>query len=95
MIIYVFALTLLCCLSVLSTLNAHVYHRYDQRLEDAIYFINQVQSPTNCTGIDYLVVGIGINGGFAAQFQLAAKEWMHLFAAYNFSVPVLVEGDFI
>lgn len=76
-------------------LEANLYHRYDHRLENAMTFINAVQQPDNCTGLDYLVMDIGIHGGFAAQFQLAAKEWMHLFAAYNYSVPVLIQGFYI
>ena len=82
-------------LSLIGLLNANVYHRYDQRLENALNFINSVQQPDNCTGLNYVVMEIGIRGGFAAQFQLAAKEWMHLFAAHNFSVPILIQGRII
>lgn len=78
-----------------SFLRANVFHRYDPRLEEAIAFINNAQQPENCTGLSYLTMDIGIHGGFAAQFQLAAKEWMHLFAAYNYSVPVLIQGRII
>jgi hypothetical protein len=88
-------LLILSWMGSLGLLKANVYHRYDQRLEDAIAFINNVQQPDNCTGLEYLVMDIGIHGGFAAQFQLAAKEWMHMFAAYNYSVPVLIQGRII
>ena len=90
-----FLLGLVVIICLWKSPNASVYHRYDQRLEDAMAFINAVQQPENCTGLDYLVVEMGINGGFAAQFQFAGKEWMHLFAAHNFSVPVLIQGRII
>lgn len=83
------------CLFWVQQLAANLYHRFDYRLENAMTFIDAVQQPDDCTGLEYLVMDIGINGGFAAQFQLAAKEWMHLFAAYNFSVPVLIQGRII
>ena len=79
----------------LSFLEGNLYNRYDQRLENAVNFINRVQQPDSCKGLEYGVIGIGINGGFAAQFQYAAKEWMHFFASYNFSIPVLIQGRLI
>lgn len=83
------------CVTRVQLLQANVYHRYDHKLESVMTFINAVQQPDDCTGKEYLVMDIGIHGGFAAQFQLAAKEWMHLFAAYNYSVPVLIQGRII
>lgn len=82
-------------LSIFGVASANVFYKYDQRLEDVVAFINSVQQPENCTGLDYINVDIGINGGFAAQFQFAGKEWMYLFAAHNFSVPVLIQGRLI
>lgn len=90
-----FILSVFLCLSWLRSPSANVYNRYDRRLDDAINFINAVQQPENCTGLEYIAIDIGINGGFAAQFQLAGKEWMHMFAAHNFSVPVLIQGKII
>eukprot|EP01036_Dinobryon_divergens_P030316 gene30316-39542_t len=67
-------------------------------LSEALRFIDLAQNSlchqdhkTN-SSIQYSVVTIGIGGGFAAQFQLAASEWMRAFAALNFSVPVLIRG---
>lgn len=95
MTLFSYSVVVFLLLGLFSASDANVYYRYDQRLEDAIAFINSVQQPQNCTGLDYLSIDIGINGGFAAQFQFAGKEWMHLFAAHNFSVPVLIKGRLI
>jgi hypothetical protein len=35
------------------------------------------------------------DSGFAAQFQLAAAEWIQAAATYNFTVPVLITGKLI
>lgn len=69
------------------------WHTRRKLLIDALDFINEVNQPKNCTGLTYSVVGMGINGGFAAQFQLAASEWMRAFAASNYSRPILIEGS--
>lgn len=73
-----------------------LYNRHNSiELQSALDFIKSVQEPVNCTGSSYVVVQIGINGGFAAQFQYAAAEWMRTFAALDFKVPVLIRGRFI
>ena len=61
-------------------------------LSEALRFIDSVQQPINCHGMNYTIVDIGIGGGFAAQFQLAASDWMRVFASHNYSIPVLIKG---
>jgi hypothetical protein len=55
-------------------------------------FIRRVQEPENCTNLEFAVADMGISGGFAAQFQLAAAEWMRTFAGAQFKLPVLLMG---
>jgi hypothetical protein len=78
-------------LSILQ-LNSHPYHYHNKVLSEAIGFINDVLQPKNCTGLEYTVVGVGIAGGFAAQFQLVAAEWMRAFAGLNYQKPVIIMG---
>jgi hypothetical protein len=64
-------------------------------LDEAESFIDSVLQPRNCTGLEFVSVYMGIGGGFAAQFQLAAAEWMRAFAAVNYSKPVIMRGKLI
>ncbi|KAJ1411988.1 hypothetical protein B484DRAFT_455497 [Ochromonadaceae sp. CCMP2298] len=89
---FLIALLLLQCL---ARGQAHLFQKHDHRLSSALRFIDSVQQPKNCTGHEYALVSMGINGGFAAQFQLTAREWMVAFSALNFSVPVLIDGRLI
>lgn len=82
-------------LFLLMRTESNLFHRHSVQLEEALHFINGVQQPDNCTGGEYLLMEIGIHGGFAAQFQLAAAEWMRLFAAGQFRTPVLIRGRII
>ena len=43
-------------------------------------------------GIEYSVVDMGIGGGFAAHFQLAASDWMRALAAMKFETPIFIIG---
>eukprot|EP01038_Epipyxis_sp_PR26KG_P005280 gene5280-7340_t len=43
-------------------------------------------------GVNYIATDIGIRGGFAAQFQLAASELMFTLQASNFSIPITIVG---
>lgn len=72
--------------------DGNLHHHYDKNLLDSLLLIDSVNQPKNCTGLEYVSVGMGINGGFAAQFQYAAAEWMRAFAAVNYSKPVIIEG---
>ncbi|RYG97264.1 hypothetical protein EON65_53135 [archaeon] len=60
-------------------------------LTKALKFIANVQEPFNCSG-PYAIVEIGLWGGFAAQFQMAAASFMRTFAALDYKVPVLFMG---
>lgn len=72
--------------------DGNLHHHLDQNLVDGLMLIDSVIQPKNCTGLEYVVVTMGINGGFAAQFQFAAAEWMRAFAAVNYSKPVIIQG---
>ncbi len=56
-------------------------------------FLDAMQSPKNCTGIDYVWSDMGCGGGFAAHFQLAAAEWMRAAAITQYRMPVLIIGS--
>jgi hypothetical protein len=58
----------------------------------AFKFIDEMQNPSNCTGVEYAVADMGCGGGFAAHFQLAASEWWRTAAAFNYKIPVLIIG---
>jgi hypothetical protein len=74
--------------------GALVKYRFDRRetFQAASRFIERMQNPANCTGLEYVVVSMGCGGGFAAHFQLAASEWMRVAKAVNYSKPVLIVG---
>lgn len=75
-----------------KSINELVHHRsHPASLAKALHFLHNVQTPADCSG-PYATVSIGLWGGFAAQFQLAAAEWMRALAGLNFSVPVLIQG---
>jgi hypothetical protein len=74
-----------------------------QDLEKAFQFIHKIQNPANCTvynskvanfGKYYIKMSMGINGGFAAQFQYGAAEFMRLLHASNFEYPIVIDGQF-
>jgi hypothetical protein len=67
-------------------------------LHKGFKFLDSILNPSNCEkvealkGLPYMIVDIGIPGGFASQFQLAASIWMRTLAETNFSIPILVRG---
>lgn len=67
------------------------FHR-SAYLQEALHFLSSIQNPANCSATEYIKAGIGVKGGFAAQFQLAAREFMLGLAAGGFQLPVLIEG---
>ena len=91
--------------------NGNLFSRYHSHLKEALEFIDSVQRPTgqisNCSDIKaaandinrerykYALMNFGVHGGFAAQFQLAASEWMRMFAGAKFSVPIVITGRII
>jgi hypothetical protein len=64
-------------------------------LQEGLQFISNIQNPSNCTGQKYMITDIGIPGGFASQFQLAAAIWMRMLAETNFEMPILIKGKLI
>jgi len=74
--------------------GALVKYKFDrlETFQAASRFIEKMQNPVNCTGLEYVVVSMGCGGGFAAHFQLAASEWMRVAKAVNYSKPVLIVG---
>ena len=75
-----------------SLYQGHRLEGNRDRLSEALRYIDAVQNPENCSGLEYSVVGMGINGGFAAQFQYASAEWMRVFASHGYTKPVLIVG---
>jgi hypothetical protein len=70
-------------------------------LHKGFKFLDSILNPFNCKkldalkGLPYMIVDIGIPGGFASQFQLAASIWMRTLAETNFSMPILVRGPLV
>ena len=63
----------------------------------AMKFLDDIFNPHNCSteklkDLEYGVVDMGVGGGFAAHFQLAASDWMRALASSNFSKPILILG---
>jgi hypothetical protein len=58
----------------------------------AFEFLDKMQNLANCSEREYAIAHVGIGGGFASQFQMAAKNWWKIAAAYNYTVPVLMRG---
>lgn len=73
-------------------LLAPIYNNRSVAYEQAMIFLDKMMNPRNCTGATYAVVEMGIGGGFAAHFQLAASDWMRALVSFNFSIPVLIIG---
>jgi hypothetical protein len=77
--------------AVITNVPASVQEAYD--------FIHRFQNSVQCSssvkGQKYVEISMGIGGGFAAQFQLAAAEWVQAAAFHNFSVPVIIVGKLI
>ena len=76
--------------------QAHTNIR-SQALPVAMRFLDDIFNPYNCSteklkDLEYGVVEMGVGGGFAAHFQLAASDWMRALAAVNFSKPILIKG---
>jgi len=67
-------------------------HDRRETLKSAVRFLEGMQNPSNCTGLEYIVVEMGCGGGFAAHFQLAGSEWMRTAKAANYSKPILIIG---
>lgn len=61
-------------------------------LQEGLDFIHRIQNPINCTGHKYMITDIGIGGGFASQFQLAASIWMRSLAETNYEMPIIIQG---
>lgn len=59
-------------------------------MREAVLFIQSVQN--NCSAKEYSRIQIGVNGGFSAQFQLAAGEFMKTLAAGDYKVPIEIFG---
>eukprot|EP01039_Chlorochromonas_danica_P004648 gene4648-5090_t len=79
-------------ISTSKNINQLVKNRFQSAdLVKALQFLHGIQHPVNCSG-PYTVVTIGLRGGFAAQFQLAAAEWMRALSGLNFESPVLIQG---
>jgi len=56
-------------------------------------FLDAMQTPQNCTGVDYVWSDMGCGGGFAAHFQLAAALWMRAASITGYKMPVLIIGS--
>ena len=69
-------------------------YKFDRKetFQTAMKFLDAMQNPQNCSGLEYIVVDMGCGGGFAAHFQLAGSEWMRTAKAINFSKPILIMG---
>jgi len=52
-----------------------------------------MQTPQDCTGIEYVWSDMGCGGGFAAHFQLAAAQWMRAASITGYKMPVLIIGS--
>lgn len=69
-------------------------YTFDRKMThvEAMQFLDRMQNPENCSGVEYVVVDMGCGGGFAAHFQLAGSEWMRTAKAINYSKPILIMG---
>lgn len=56
-------------------------------------FLDAMQTPQNCSGIEYVWSDMGCGGGFAAHFQLAAAQWMRAASITGYKMPVLIIGS--
>ena len=54
---------------------------------------NLLQPAGGCNGSRYEVADIGFGGGFASQFQMAASNWIRAAAAFDYTIPVIVQGS--
>ena len=62
------------------------------QLSQMLAFIDSMQNPANCTGLEYYISDMGTGGGFAAHFQLAASQWMRALKLVEFKKPVIIQG---
>lgn len=73
--------------------DGYIHHvNPNSKLYQVLSFLKSVQN-VHKPGQEYGKIKIGIYAGFAAQFQMAAAEWMRALAAVNFSMPILIEGE--
>ena len=96
-LLYFLSTTLLALLLILAPLSASTPR--SEEWKKAVAFLRDLQGYTTspaifCTtnGSSYAAIHMHEWGGFAAQFQQAAAEWVRAAAFHNYSVPVLLTG---
>jgi len=91
---YLFIYGILADISIPS-ISVDVDNNRSRTLLSAFKLLDAMQHNSNCSepGIKYGVVTMGIGGGFAAHFQLAASDWTRAAAGVKFQMPILILGQ--